>query len=26
VARLFSDAGATTNDDYVTKPLWFDMP
>jgi len=26
VAKLFSDAGATTNDDYVTKPLWFDMP
>jgi hypothetical protein len=26
VAKLFSDAGATANDDYVTKPLWFDMP
>ena len=26
IAKLFSDAGATTNDDYVTKPLWFDMP
>lgn len=25
VAKLFSDAGATTNDDYVTKPLWFDQ-
>jgi|GEM_PF-283725 len=26
VAKLFSDAGATTNDEYITKPLWFDMP
>ncbi|RYY13529.1 MAG: SusD/RagB family nutrient-binding outer membrane lipoprotein, partial [Cytophagaceae bacterium] len=26
VAKLFSDAGATTNDDYITKPLWFDIP
>jgi hypothetical protein len=26
IAKLFADAGATTNDDYVTKPLWFDMP
>ena len=26
VAKLFSETGATTNDDYVTKPLWFDMP
>ena len=26
VAKVFSDAGATTNDDYVTKPLWFDQP
>jgi hypothetical protein len=25
VAKLFSDAGATTNDDYLTKPLWFDQ-
>ncbi len=25
VAKLFSDAGASTNDDYLTKPLWFDM-
>ena len=25
VAKLFSDAGATTNNDYVTKPLWFDQ-
>ena len=25
IAKLFSDAGATTNDDYVTKPLWFDQ-
>jgi hypothetical protein len=25
VAKLFSDAGASTNDDYVTKPLWFDQ-
>jgi hypothetical protein len=24
--KLFTEAGATTNDDYVTKPLWFDMP
>jgi hypothetical protein len=26
IAKLFSDAGASTNDDYITKPLWFDMP
>ncbi|MVN76474.1 SusD/RagB family nutrient-binding outer membrane lipoprotein [Hymenobacter sp. HMF4947] len=26
IAKLFSDAGATANDDYVTKPLWFDQP
>ncbi len=26
VAKLFSDAGATTNDEYITKPLWFDQP
>ena len=25
VNKLFSDAGATTNDDYVLKPLWFDQ-
>lgn len=26
INKLFTDAGATTNDDYITKPLWFDMP
>jgi hypothetical protein len=26
VAKLFSDAGVTTNDDYTAKPLWFDQP
>jgi hypothetical protein len=26
VAKLFADAGATTNDDYISKPLWWDMP
>ncbi|TGD78760.1 SusD/RagB family nutrient-binding outer membrane lipoprotein [Hymenobacter wooponensis] len=26
VAKLFSDAGATSNGDYITKPLWFDRP
>ncbi|WP_375434460.1 SusD/RagB family nutrient-binding outer membrane lipoprotein [uncultured Hymenobacter sp.] len=26
VARMFSEAGATTNDDYIAKPLWWDRP
>ena len=26
IAKLFADAGATTNDDYISKPLWWDMP
>ncbi|WP_190242546.1 SusD/RagB family nutrient-binding outer membrane lipoprotein [Hymenobacter lapidiphilus] len=26
VARQFAEAGATTNDDYIGKPLWFDRP
>jgi hypothetical protein len=26
VAKLFSEAGATSNDDYVSKPLWWDRP
>jgi hypothetical protein len=26
VAALFAEAGATTNEDYATKPLWFDRP
>ena len=26
VAALFAEAGATTNEDYITKPLWFDRP
>ena len=26
VARQFSEAGATTNDEYIGKPLWFDRP
>ena len=26
ISKLFADAGASTNDDYVTKPLWFDQP
>jgi hypothetical protein len=26
ITKLFTDAGASTNDDYVTKPLWFDIP
>ncbi|GGE93753.1 SusD/RagB family nutrient-binding outer membrane lipoprotein [Hymenobacter cavernae] len=24
--KLFSDVGATSNGDYVTKPLWWDQP
>ncbi|GAC1381203.1 MAG: SusD/RagB family nutrient-binding outer membrane lipoprotein [Hymenobacter sp.] len=26
VAGLYTEAGATSDQDYVTKPLWFDMP
>ena len=26
VAGNYSEAGATSDQDYVTKPLWFDMP
>jgi len=26
IAKIFADAGATNNDEYVTKPLWFDQP
>ncbi|MFC7668145.1 SusD/RagB family nutrient-binding outer membrane lipoprotein [Hymenobacter humi] len=26
VAALYAEAGATTDADYITKPLWFDMP
>ncbi|QNH63375.1 SusD/RagB family nutrient-binding outer membrane lipoprotein [Hymenobacter sediminicola] len=26
VARMFAEAGATTNDDYIGKPLWWDRP
>jgi len=26
IAKLFSEAGATSNDDYVGKPLWWDRP
>jgi hypothetical protein len=26
VAKLFAETGATTNDDYISKPLWWDMP
>ena len=26
VASLYTEAGAITNEDYVTKPLWFDRP
>jgi len=26
VARMFAEAGATTNDDYIAKPLWWDRP
>jgi len=26
VAGLYAEAGATSDQDYVTKPLWFDMP
>ncbi|UPL48004.1 SusD/RagB family nutrient-binding outer membrane lipoprotein [Hymenobacter sublimis] len=26
VAKLFSDVQATSNDDYVSKPLWWDRP
>ena len=26
VAKLFADAGATNNEEYITKPLWFDQP
>ncbi|QJX45646.1 SusD/RagB family nutrient-binding outer membrane lipoprotein [Hymenobacter taeanensis] len=26
VAKLFAEAGATSNDDYITKPLWWDRP
>lgn len=26
IARMFSEAGATTNDQYVGKPLWWDRP
>ncbi|MBF9142331.1 SusD/RagB family nutrient-binding outer membrane lipoprotein [Hymenobacter properus] len=26
VAALYADAGATTDNDYITAPLWFDRP
>ena len=26
VAGLYTEAGATSDQDYVTKPLWFDQP
>ncbi|TGE10534.1 SusD/RagB family nutrient-binding outer membrane lipoprotein [Hymenobacter fodinae] len=26
VSKVFSDVNATNNDDYITKPLWWDRP
>ena len=26
VAGLYAEAGATSDQDYITKPLWFDQP